>query len=216
MIQVNNLHKEFNNTPVLKGVNIKIQQNEIVALQGPSGAGKTTLLKSIGLLDSVDKGSIIFNNQDITLFNEDQQCLFRNQKIGFVFQFHNLLPEFSAIENIMLPSLISGKNLSDSKKKAISLLKSLNISSQKDKKPNQMSGGEQQRVAIARSLINSPKLILADEPSGNLDSKQSNYMFELFNKIRNDYAITFLIITHNNNLAKMADRIINIEDGRIT
>ncbi|MBF25576.1 MAG: lipoprotein-releasing system ATP-binding protein LolD [Flavobacteriales bacterium] len=215
MIQVNNLFKKFNNTQVLKGVNIKIEKNEIVALQGPSGAGKTTLLKSIGLLDSIDKGSILFRNEDITQFNEKQQCFFRNQKIGFVFQFHNLLPEFSAIENIILPSLIAGHSLTEAKKNANSLLSSLNISAQKNKKPNQMSGGEQQRVAIARALINSPKLILADEPSGNLDSKQSNDMFELFNKIRENFSVTFLIITHNNRLAKMADRIINIEDGKI-
>ncbi len=215
MIEIKNVYKSFNQTSVLKDVNIKIDENEIVALQGPSGAGKTTLLKSIGLLDTIDSGSIMFQNQDITLFNDSEKSFFRNQKIGFVFQFHNLLPEFSALENIAMPSLISGKSFQEAQELATSIMKSLNIYEHKDKKPNSMSGGEQQRVAIARALINSPKLILADEPSGNLDSKQSINMFKLFDEIRNQFSTTFLIITHNNNLAKLADRIINIKDGGI-
>ena len=186
-----------------------------MAIQGPSGAGKTTLLKSIGLLDSVDSGSILFNKQDITLFNQKEQSFFRNQQVGFVFQFHNLLPEFTAIENIMIPFLIHKNNFNEAEEKAKSLMKALNILDKKKFKPNSLSGGEQQRVAIARALINSPKLILADEPSGNLDSKQSINMFKLFDEIRNQFSTTFLIITHNNNLAKLADRIINIKDGGI-
>ena len=215
MIEINNIKKSFNNHPVLKNISMQINQNEIVALQGPSGAGKTTLLKSIGLLDSVDSGSIFFEKNNITKFNEQEKCLFRNQEIGFVFQFHNLLPEFSALENICMPALIAGHNFKKAKESSETLMKSLNIEKQTDKKPDEMSGGEQQRVAIARALINSPKLILADEPSGNLDSQNSTDMFNLFNKIRDDFQTTFLIITHNNKLATLCDRIIKIEDGEI-
>jgi len=215
MIEVQKLYKSFDKKPILQNINIKIEKNEIVALQGPSGAGKTTLLKSIGLLDNIDAGSIIFDDQDITLLNNQEQCLFRNQSVGFVFQFHNLLPEFSALENVAMPALVSGKKINEASKKALSLLKSLNIGKQVNQKPHEMSGGEQQRVAIARALINSPKLILADEPSGNLDSKQSVEMFKLFDRIRDEFSTTFLIITHNNQLAKLADRIIYIKDGEI-
>ncbi len=215
MIQVKKVFKSFNQEPILKNINIQIESNEIVALQGPSGAGKTTLLKSIGLLDTIDSGSIIFEQKNITLFNHQEKCFFRNQQIGFIFQFHNLLPEFSGLENILIPSLISGKSFQQGKKNGMALMESLNISDQAHKKPSEMSGGEQQRVAIARSLINSPKLILADEPTGNLDSFQSTELFKLFKKIRNKFSTTFLIITHNKNLAKLADRIINIKDGQI-
>ena len=215
MIEIKNIYKSFGDHSVLKNISMIINANEIVALQGPSGAGKTTLLKSIGLLDTVDSGSILFNQKNITKFNEAQKCLFRNQEIGFVFQFHNLLPEFSALENICMPALIAGNRFSKSKNMSEKLMRSLNIFDQKDQKPNQMSGGEQQRVAIARALINSPKLILADEPSGNLDSQNSSEMFSLFNRIRDEFKTTFLIITHNNNLATLCDRTINIEDGKI-
>lgn len=215
MIKVKNLYKSFDKQPVLTDINIEIGKNQIVALQGPSGAGKTTLLKSIGLLDSIDSGSILFNNEDITLLNSQQKCVFRNQKIGFVFQFHNLLPEFSALENICMPALIAKNSISKSGEKAEKLMDSLNILNKKNSKPNELSGGEQQRVAIARALINSPQLILADEPSGNLDSKQSIDMLNIFNEMSSKYETTFLIITHNNNLAKMCDTIIKIEDGKI-
>ena len=215
MIEAKKIYKSFGTNTILKGVNIKINQNEIVALQGPSGAGKTTLLKSLGLLDSIDSGSILFNDKDITKFNEKEKCFFRNQEIGFVFQFHNLLPEFSALENICMPSLIAGNSFEESKKRSQKLLKALNISGQKNHKPAEMSGGEQQRVAIARALINSPKLILADEPSGNLDSRNSSDMFNIFSHIRDEFQTTFLIITHNNKLANLCDRIISIEDGEI-
>ena len=215
MIEIKKLYKSFDEKPILKNINIKIKKNEIVALQGPSGAGKTTLLKAIGSLDNIDSGSIFFDDQDITLFNNQEQCFFRNQSVGFVFQFHNLLPEFSALENITIPALVGGKTMKEASKSALHLLKSLKIDKQANQKPHEMSGGEQQRVAIARALINSPKLILADEPSGNLDSKQSIEMFKLFERIRNEFSTTFLIITHNNHLAKLADRIINIKDGEI-
>ncbi|MAQ47371.1 MAG: lipoprotein-releasing system ATP-binding protein LolD [Flavobacteriales bacterium] len=215
MIKINNLYKSFQDNPVLIDVSLEIMKNEIVALQGPSGAGKTTLLKSIGLLDSIDKGIILFENQKIQLYNETQKSKFRNQKIGFVFQFHNLLPEFSSLENICMPYLIYNKNYQEAEQKAFQLMKALNILDKKDSKPNELSGGEQQRVAIARALINSPKLILADEPTGNLDSTQSKEMFNLFKEISEKFCTTFLIITHNNKLAKMCDRIINIKDGQI-
>tara|TARA_S200000501_G_C20824092_1_gene744181 strand:+ start:941 stop:1594 length:654 start_codon:yes stop_codon:yes gene_type:complete len=215
MIKINNLYKSFEKKPVLIDVSIEILKNEIVAIQGPSGAGKTTLLKSIGLLDSIDSGTILFENQEIHLFNEIQQSKFRNKEIGFVFQFHNLLPEFSSLENICIPYLIHNNNFKHAEQKAKKLMESLNILHKKNSKPNELSGGEQQRVAIARALINSPNLILADEPTGNLDSAQSQEMFKLFKKISNKYCTTFLIITHNNKLAKMCDRIINIKDGQI-
>ncbi|RPG59982.1 MAG: ABC transporter ATP-binding protein [Flavobacteriales bacterium TMED191] len=215
MIKINNLYKSFEKKPVLIDVSIEILKNEIVAIQGPSGAGKTTLLKSIGLLDSIDSGTILFENQEIHLFNEIQQSKFRNKEIGFVFQFHNLLPEFSSLENICIPYLIHNNNFKHAEQKAKKLMESLNILHKKNSKPNELSGGEQQRVAIARALINSPNLILADEPTGNLDSAQSEEMFKLFKKISNKYCTTFLIITHNNKLAKMCDRIINIKDGQI-
>ena len=215
MIKINNLYKSFEKKPVLIDVSIEILKNEIVAIQGPSGAGKTTLLKSIGLLDSIDSGTILFKNQKIHLFNETEQSKFRNKEIGFVFQFHNLLPEFSSLENICIPYLIQSNNFQHAEKKANKLMESLNILHKKNSKPNELSGGEQQRVAIARALINSPNLILADEPTGNLDSAQSEEMFKLFKEISNKYCTTFLIITHNNKLAKMCDRIINIKDGHI-
>ena len=215
MIKINNLYKSFENKPVLIDVSLEIMKEEIVALQGPSGAGKTTLLKSIGLLDSIDSGTILFENQKINLYNEFQKSQFRNQKIGFVFQFHNLLPEFSSLENICMPYLIHNNNYKEAEKKALQLMKALNILDKKESKPNELSGGEQQRVAIGRALINSPKLILADEPTGNLDSIQSEDMFKLFTEISKSFCTTFLIITHNNKLATMCDRIINIKDGQI-
>ena len=215
MIEVKNVYKSFDGTSVLKDVNMKISKNDIVALQGPSGAGKTTLLKSIGLLDTVDTGAILFDKIDVTLLNDDRKSIFRNQEIGFVFQFHNLLPVFSALENIFMPALISGEDVKKSTEKGEFLMEALNIIDKQNSKPNELSGGEQQRVAIARALINSPKLILADEPSGNLDSKQSIEMFKLFSEISTNWQTTFLIITHNNTLAKMCNRIINIKDGKI-
>ena len=215
MIEVKNLYKSFQENSVLINVNLKIAKNEIVAIQGPSGAGKTTLLNSIGLLDSIDKGEIIFEKKNINLFTNKEKCTFRNKQVGFVFQFHNLLPEFSALENIYIPSLVAGNSLKQAKKSAEYIMKELNIFEKKDVKPNELSGGEQQRIAIGRALINAPKLILADEPTGNLDSKQSMNLFKLFNDISIKFNTTFLIITHDNHLAKMCHRIIKIKDGRI-
>lgn len=215
MIKINNLYKSFEKKPVLIDVSLEILKNEIVAIQGPSGAGKTTLLKSIGLLDSIDSGTILFKNQKIHLFNETQQSKFRNKEIGFVFQFHNLLTEFTAIENIFLPALIAGTTEKKAKKKACELLEILNMIERKDHKPDELSGGEQQRIAVARALINSPSIILADEPSGNLDSKNADELHNLFLKLNKEINQTFLVITHNNNLANLANRKIEMKDGKI-
>ncbi|MBJ04388.1 MAG: lipoprotein-releasing system ATP-binding protein LolD [Flavobacteriales bacterium] len=215
MIEINNLYKSFDKQQVLTNVNLHIKKNEMVAIQGPSGAGKTTLLKSIGLLDTINGGNILFNGKDITKYNHTEACKFRNQKIGFVFQFHNLLPEFNAIENICIPALINKTKSIIAEGKAKEIMRNLDIIDKKYSKPSELSGGEQQRVAIARALINSPEIILADEPTGNLDSKQSMKMFELFNKISKDLKTTFIIITHNNKLANMCNRIIKIHDGKI-
>jgi len=215
MIEIRDVCKKYNTKNVLNGINIDIQPNEIVAIQGPSGAGKTTLLKCIGLLENIDSGFIKINNVNPWEYTESKKALFRNKEIGFIFQFHNLLPEFSSIENILLPSLISGKNMSEDQSYAEELMGILDILHIKNKKPNELSGGEQQRVAIARALINRPKIILADEPSGNLDSKQSVDIFRLFHKLRNVLSCIFLIVTHNNTLANMCDRSIIIQDGKI-
>ena len=215
MIEIINIKKKFQEQSVLKGVSISVSNNEIIAIKGESGAGKTTLLKCIGLLDDIDSGIIKVNGKDTSSLNESQKCQFRNKEVGFVFQFHNLLPEFSAIENILMPSFISKNHNENCRQYAEDLIDTLNIINIKDKRPNQISGGEQQRVAIARALINKPKIILADEPSGNLDSRQSEEMFKLFHTLRNKYSTIFLIVTHNNTLANMCDRHITLEDGKI-
>jgi len=215
MIEVQNIYKSFNKKNVLNNVSLSIAHNEILAIQGPSGAGKTTLLKSIGLLDTIDNGEITFYKQKITQLNEKEKNLFRNKEIGFIFQFHNLLPEFSVLENILIPALIHKNNLQEAQEKAERLMNALNIRHKKNDNPNILSGGEQQRVAIARALINSPKAILADEPTGNLDSKQSINMFNLFHQIAKNFQTTFVIITHNNQLAKMCNRIVKLKDGEI-
>ena len=214
MIKINNLYKSFQDNPVLIDVSLEIMKNEIVALQGPSGAGKTTLLKSIGLLDSIDKGIILFENQKIQLYNETQKSKFRNQKIGFVFQFHNLLPEFSSLENICMPYLIYNKNYQEAEQKAFQLMKALNILDKKDSKPNELSGGEQQRVAIARALINSPKLILADEPTGSLDTLNAEKVLELLFDQVEETGSTLICATHSQDLASQFDRIYTVEDLR--
>lgn len=215
MIKAKNIYYSYGELEVLKGVNLDIKKGEFVSIVGASGAGKTTLLQLLGGLEKIQKGTIVINNNNLDLLTENALANFRNQEIGFVFQFHNLLPEFSSLENICIPYLIQNNNFKHAEQKANKLMESLNILHKKNSKPNELSGGEQQRVAIARALINSPNLILADEPTGNLDSTQSEEMFKLFKKISNKYCTTFLIITHNNKLAKMCDRIINIKDGQI-
>lgn len=215
MIKVKNINKTFGLNHVLKNISFEIHESEIVAIQGRSGAGKTTLLKIVGLVDKPDTGNIIFDNVTLDNLNESKKSEFRNQKVGFVFQFHNLLPEFNCLENICLPYLIGNYNFSKAKLRAEKVMHDLNIDNLKNKMPNEVSGGEQQRVAIARSLINSPKLVLADEPTGNLDSKNSVEMFNLFKMISQKYNTTFMIITHDNELASKCDRSIKIHDGYI-
>ena len=218
MIIAENIHKFYERNHILKGINLKIEEGEIVSLVGASGAGKTTLLQILGTIDSFEKNknsSLILKNQNVSDFNEDQLSSFRNQEIGFVFQFHQLLPEFSVIENICIPAFIKKTSKKDAELKATELIDYLGLSERKHNKPSELSGGEKQRVAVARALINSPSLILADEPSGNLDSSTSNNLHDLFNELRKDFKYTFVIATHDITLAKKSDRILKISDGII-
>ena len=218
MIIAENIHKFYERNHILKGINLKINEGEIVSLVGASGAGKTTLLQILGTIDSFEKNKnsrLILKNQNISDFNEDQLSSFRNQEIGFVFQFHQLLPEFSVIENICIPAFIKKTSKKDAELKATELIDYLGLSERKHNKPSELSGGEKQRVAVARALINSPSLILADEPSGNLDSSTSNNLHDLFNELRKDFKYTFVIATHDISLAKKSDRILKISDGII-
>lgn len=215
MIKTNNIKKEFSDLEVLKGVNIEIQKGEIVSIVGSSGAGKTTLLQILGTLDSPSSGDLLFDNKSISELNKKELANFRNKNIGFIFQFHHLLPEFSALENVCLPAYIGGKNKKETIQKAKSLLSRLGLTDREDHKPNQLSGGEQQRVSVARALINDPLLILADEPSGNLDSKNAKELHQLFFDLRKEFNQTFVIVTHNEELAEMADRKLTMKDGII-
>ncbi len=215
MIRTNNLNKSYGDLQVLKDVSLHIAPSEIVALVGASGAGKTTLLQIIGTLDKADSGEVWINSQRITDFKDKQLSEFRNREIGFVYQFHHLLNEFSALENVMLPALIGKQDKAKAAERAKELLDTLQIYDRKDHKPNQLSGGEQQRVAVARALINSPSIILADEPSGNLDSRNAKELHEYFFRLRETYKKTFLIVTHSEELAKMSDRRIEMQDGKI-
>ncbi|HYG04475.1 MAG TPA: ABC transporter ATP-binding protein [Chryseosolibacter sp.] len=215
MLQAKGLQKSYGQLQVLKNIDLEIKKGEIVAIVGASGAGKSTLLHILGTLDTPDNGKVHINNHDV--FGQTSKALaaFRNKSIGFVFQFHNLLPEFSALENVMIPGLISGKDESTVRKRADDLLVMLGLESRKDHKPSELSGGEQQRTAVARALINSPDLILADEPSGNLDSKNALELHNLFFQLRKDLDQTFVIVTHNGELSRMADRTLEIKDGQI-
>ena len=218
MIIAENIHKFYERNHILKGINLKINEGEIVSLVGASGAGKTTLLQILGTIDSFEKNKnsrLILKNQIVSDFNEDQLSSFRNQEIGFVFQFHQLLPEFSVIENICIPAFIKKTSKKDAELKATELIHYLGLSKRINNKPSELSGGEKQRVAVARALINSPSLILADEPSGNLDSSTSNNLHDLFNELRKDFKYTFVIATHDITLAKKSDRILKISDGII-
>ena len=215
MIKANNIYKSFGNVEVLKGVDISINRSEITCIVGASGAGKSTLLQIIGTLDKADKGNVIIDNQDITSLNSKQLAAFRNKNIGFIFQFHHLLPEFTALENICIPAYIAGTSTKDAENKAMELLDYLNLTNRKDHKPSMLSGGEQQRIAVARALINNPSIVLADEPSGNLDSKSAEELHELFFNLRDKLGQTFVIVTHNPQLAEMADRTLTMKDGII-
>ena len=218
MVKGNNIHKHFNNLHVLKGVDINIDKGEFVSIVGDSGAGKTTLLQILGTLElpSKDpKSELYINGVDISKLNEKSLANFRNENIGFVFQFHQLLPEFTAFENICIPGYIKKTNSLELEKRAIELMEYLNLRNKINNKPNELSGGEKQRVAVARSLINNPELILADEPSGNLDSKSANNLYNLFFDIRKEFNHTFIVVTHNVELAKKSDRVLEIADGMI-
>ena len=218
MIVVENIHKFYENNHILKGINLRVDKGEIISLVGASGAGKTTLLQILGTIDKYDKkegSKLLLKNQDISDFTENQLANFRNHELGFIFQFHQLLPEFNVIENICIPAFIkkTPKNIAESK--ANQLMNYLGISDRSKNKPNELSGGEKQRVAVARALINEPSIILADEPSGNLDSNASNNLHELFLSLRKDFDYTFIIATHNKLLAKKSDRVLEIKDGKI-
>lgn len=215
MLRATGIQKSYGPLQVLKNINLHVEKGEIVAIVGASGAGKSTLLHILGTLDVPDAGKVYIHNKDVFSQSSRNLASFRNQSIGFVFQFHNLLPEFSALENVFIPGLIGGKDSTQIRKRAESLLEMLGISHRQDHKPSELSGGEQQRTAVARALINSPDLILADEPSGNLDSKNAVELHNLFFQLRKDLNQTFIIVTHNSDLAMMADRRVEIRDGMI-
>ncbi|MBR6991729.1 MAG: ABC transporter ATP-binding protein [Bacteroidales bacterium] len=223
MITVENLNKSYGSLHVLRDINLTISEGEIVSVVGASGAGKTTLLQLLGTLDRPDSGRICYNakdegnNQQIDVTTLDEKALahFRNRHIGFVFQFHNLLPEFTALENVCLPALIAGRSMDEASDEAMKLLKFLNVDTRASHKPAQLSGGEQQRFAVARALINHPAVVLADEPSGNLDTHHAEELHDLFFQLRDQYRQTFVIVTHNTTLAQKADRQIMLKDGAI-
>ena len=215
MIKVKNIQLNYSDLKVLKGVNLNIKEGEFVSIVGASGAGKTTLLQIIGTLESPTSGKIIIDGTDITNLSDKELSNFRNENIGFVFQFHNLLTEFTALENVCLPAFISGKKRNETEERAKELLNLLNMGNRLDHKPNELSGGEQQRVAVARALINNPSIILADEPSGNLDSENAKSLHELLQKLNKDLNFTIVVVTHNDKLANITDRKLEIKDGRI-
>ena len=215
MITAKNIHKYYEKLHVLKGVDLHIKKGEIVSIVGASGAGKTTLLQILGTLDGFDSGALTINDQQIASLNKKQLASFRNTSLGFIFQFHQLLPEFTALENVCIPGFIKKTNKADVEKRAKELLAFLGLTSRENHKPNELSGGEQQRVAVARALINNPAIILADEPSGNLDTESAENLHNLFFKLRDKFGQTFVIVTHNKDLAAMADRKLIMQDGTI-
>lgn len=215
MLTAKNIQKKYGELQVLKGVDLTINKGEIVSIVGSSGAGKSTLLHILGTLDKADNGEIYLDNKRIDTLKGKTLAKFRNTNIGFVFQFHHLLPEFNALENVSIPGWIAGKNKREVTERAIKLLDTLHLKNRMDNKPQQLSGGEQQRVAIARALINSPQIIFADEPTGNLDSKNAKELHELFIQLREQFNQTFLIVTHNEELAELSDRTIHMKDGKI-
>lgn len=215
ILQAEQIHKTFGQLEVLKGVSLEVKAGEIVSIVGSSGAGKTTLLQILGTLDEPSQGKLLMNGTDPFKLSSKELGKFRNTRIGFVFQFHQLLPEFTAIENAILPALIKGVSMAEAQTQALELFELLNLNKRENHKPNELSGGEQQRVAVARALINKPDVIFADEPSGNLDSKNSEELHRLFFELRDRFGHTFVIVTHNEKLANMADRKLVMHDGKI-
>lgn len=215
MLEARNIWKSYNGLEVLKGVDLSITQSTITSIIGKSGAGKSTLLHILGTLDLPDKGSVHIGNQAIGNFNNKAMAAFRNEKIGFVFQFHHLIPEFTALENICIPALIKKTSKKEAEKEAEKLLEYLGLNNRSHHKPSELSGGEQQRVAVARALINRPLVVFADEPTGNLDTQTSTELHNLFVTLKNDFGHTFVIVTHNNELARMSDRCLEMSDGQI-
>lgn len=215
MIKVEKIYKSFGNLQVLKGIDLEVDKGEIVSIVGPSGAGKTTLLMIMGTLEKADSGKVFFNDDDLSRLEEKELSDFRNKNIGFVFQFHQLLPEFTALENVMIPALIGNRKHSDAEKKAKELLNMMGLTGRMDHKPAALSGGEKQRVAVARALINDPMVVLADEPSGSLDTKNKAELHNLFFELRDRLNQTFVIVTHDEQLAALTDRTIYLKDGKI-
>lgn len=215
MITGKNIHKRYGTVEVLRGVDVAINKGEVVSIAGPSGSGKSTLLHILGTLDKADTGTISMNNTSIGSLNGNKLAAFRNKHIGFVFQFHHLLPEFTAWENVCIPGWLAGRKKTEVKEKAEGLLAMLGLSHRLENKPNEMSGGEQQRVAVARALINNPDIVFADEPTGNLDSANAKELHQLFFALRDKFNQTFLIVTHNEELAKLSDRVLYMKDGKI-
>jgi len=215
MLTGKNIYKRYGTIEVLKGVDIEIKKAEVASIVGPSGSGKSTLLHILGTLDKADMGEVSMNGAAMNLLQGKKMAAFRNKHIGFVFQFHHLLPEFTALENVCIPGWLAGRKKNEVKEKAEGLLKMLGLSQRIENKPNEMSGGEQQRVAVARALINNPDIVFADEPTGNLDSANAKELHQLFFDLRNKFNQTFLIVTHNEELAKLSDRVLYMKDGKI-
>lgn len=214
MITVSNITKSFGSLQVLKGIDLHIEKGKVVSIVGPSGAGKTTLLQIMGTLDKADSGEVVIDGINVSQLKEKDMAKFRNQHLGFVFQFHQLLPEFTAIENVMIPALIAHKPMKEAKKRAAELLEYMGLTDRADHKPSEMSGGEKQRVAVARALINNPSVVFADEPSGSLDSKNKEELHKLFFDLRDRFGQTFVIVTHDPELAKITDETIYLRDGK--